>query len=176
MRRFILLLFLLTSMSATSLANDNTPMNTAEQDSTATAGIADIRLRRELLKLVAEYRSYIDNRDIEGLQTMIPTGEKMPFREANVKFIEHLKKFFQMKGFRSEIDKVFIQRYPNRGAIFSINIHETFATDDYSDAGWVFFLLDCTDPEHRMIQIGTWQTDAEATRDGVYSVDDFYIP
>lgn len=173
MKKIILAILIAVSLTVTAQTPGNTPKTVEEQ----TMDIVDANIRRRVIEFVEDYSNYFDNKDIEALQKLFPSKvDDSLFPDANSRFLNRLKQIFRMNDVICGIERTHITSHYNHDDIFGINIHQTFSTNNYSDTGWAFFFIDFRDPEHMQVLIATWQSEEEAERDGVYSVNDFYIP
>ena len=75
-----------------------------------------------------------------------------------------------------KFDHISLMRHSSKENIYGVTLHQTWQTSGYSDEGWLFLLWDFSDPEHPQIHVRTWQPDQLAAKDGVFALDDFFIP
>ena len=60
--------------------------------------------------------------------------------------------------------------------IYGVILHQDWKTSTYMDDGWLFLLWDFNDPEKPQIHVRTWQSEQVVAKDGLFSLDDFFIP
>ena len=60
--------------------------------------------------------------------------------------------------------------------IYGLTLHQKFEHSSLNDEGWLFLLWNFNDPEKPQIHVRTWQPDQVVAKDGVYTLDDFFIP
>lgn len=162
--------------------------------------VMDTRQRYEVLKWVEDFRCYYTEKDLKSLQqvfsddALIITGSvtyqkkltgDVPRLEQNVKYnvqskkqyITNLQKcFLNNKRIDVKFDHISVMRNGAHKNVFGVTLHQVWKSDRYSDDGWLFLLWDFTDPEHPRIDVRTWQPEQVVATDGVFSIDDFYLP
>lgn len=164
-------------------------------------GVADIRQRLEVLKWVEDFRCYYNEKDINSLKKVFSddaliitgsvitqrkiVGDHGPRLEQNVRYniqskeqyINNMSKYFlRNKHIDVEFDHIAVVRHPAKANIYGVTLHQVWKADHYSDDGWLFLLWDFNDPDHPQIQVRTWQPEQAVTQDGVFTLDDFFIP
>lgn len=51
-----------------------------------------------------------------------------------------------------------------QGNIYSIQLLQDYSSDNYGDRGYLFLLIDCTDPDKPVIKVRTWQPETAGDR------------
>jgi hypothetical protein len=168
---------------------------------TGTDVVTETRMRRELLKWVEDFRCYYNERNISALQqiysedALIITGSLVTRRrkawdgaikyeqKVNYKvqdkttYRKNLETQFKGKKYINvEFDHISVMKHGAKKNIYSVTLHQTWSTDTYHDEGWLFLLWDFNDPEKPQIDVRTWQPDTIAAKDGVFTLNDFFIP
>lgn len=168
---------------------------------TGTGGVMETRMRRELLKWVEDFRCYYNERNIAALEkvysedALIITGSVMTTRKnigdgavryeqkVNYKvqdkatYLTNLKRQFDTKKYiKVEFDHIAVMKHGAKPNIYGVTLHQTWRTNTYHDEGWLFLLWDFNDPEKPQIHVRTWQPDQVVAKDGVFTIDDFFIP
>lgn len=164
-------------------------------------GVADTRQRREILKWVEDFRCYYNERNLKALNqiysddALIITGSIVTQRktqgdmgvrlEQKVKYtvqskeqyISKLSQIFQnTRRINVEFDHISVVMHGAKPNIYGVTLHQKWQTNTYSDEGWLFLLWDFNDPEKPQIHVRTWQPEQIVAKDGVFTLDDFFIP
>lgn len=163
-------------------------------------GVADTRQRREILKWVEDFRCYYNEKNLQALNqiysddALIITGSVVTQRankgdgvrlEQNVKYtvqskeqyINKLSRIFKNnRRVNVEFDHISVVMHGAKKNIYGVTLHQKWQTNSYSDEGWLFLLWDFNDPEQPQIHVRTWQPDQVVANDGVFTLDDFFIP
>ncbi|MDE5878216.1 MAG: hypothetical protein K2H47_12070 [Muribaculaceae bacterium] len=137
--------------------------------------IDDISQRRVLLKFMEDYESFFLCRDYESICEIYNLGiENSNSNKQELK--KCLNYLINRKSFRTIIDSVSLNRHGLHRNIYGLTFHQLFVTDSYKEGGWLFFLWDFEDSEKPTIHISRWQSDTDASINGIYTLEDFYIP
>ena len=165
------------------------------------SSVSDIRQRREILKWVEDFRSYYNEKNIKSLNqifsddALIITGsvvtQKKRQGDSGVQFEETVKYKVQNKEeYLSNLSRVFrnnnkinvafdhisVMRHGAKPNIYGVTLHQSWKAGAYHDEGWLFLLWDFNDPDHPQIHVRTWQPEQIAAKDGLFTLDDFFIP
>jgi hypothetical protein len=168
---------------------------------TGTGGVMETRMRRELLKWVEDFRCYYNERNISALEkiysenALIITGsvvtqkrnagdgvvrydQKVNYKvQDKATYLTNLKRQFATKKYiKVEFDHISVMKHGAKANIYGVTLHQTWSTNTYHDEGWLFLLWDFNDPEKPQIHVRTWQPDQVVAKDGVFTLDDFFIP
>lgn len=165
------------------------------------SAVTDLRQRRELLKFVEDFRCYYNERNLDALEkifsdnALIITGsvirkgrqgtEATIREEARVKYkvlskkeyIENLAKVFHNNS-RLEVkfDRIQVAMNGAKKDLYGVTLHQSWSSSSYSDEGWLFLYWDLSVPDEPKILIRTWQEDEIAQEQGVFNLNDFFIP
>lgn len=165
------------------------------------ASVSDIRQRREILKWVEDFRSYYNEKNIKSLNqifsedALIITGsvvtqrrasgdmgvqfeEKVKYKVQNKEqYITNLRRVFQNnRRINVTFDHISVMKHGAKPNIYGVTLHQTWKSGGYHDEGWLFLLWDFNDPDHPQIHVRTWQPEQIASKDGLFTLDDFFIP
>lgn len=168
---------------------------------TGTGGVAETRMRREILKWVEDFRCYYNERNIKALNqiysedALIITGsivnqrvnsgdhavtfeQKVHYKVQDKKtYLTNLEKIFNSKKIiKVDFDHVSVMKHGAKANIYGVTLHQKWRSGTYQDEGWLFLLWDFNDPEKPQIHVRTWQPDQVVAKDGVFTLDDFFIP
>ena len=164
-------------------------------------GVADVRQRREILKWVEDFRCYYNERNLKALNqiysndALILTGsvitqiktqgdrgvryeQKVEYSIQNTEqYITKLSSIFKNnRRINVEFDHISVVMHNSKPDIYGVTLHQKWQTTNYSDEGWLFLLWDFNDPERPQIHVRTWQPEQIVAGDGVFTLDDFFIP
>lgn len=163
-------------------------------------GVVDTRQRREILKWVEDFRCYYNEKNIKALNqiysddALIITGsvikqrtkgdngvrmeEKVKYTvQSKEQYISKLTNLFHInRHVKVEFDHISVVMHGAKPNIYGVTLHQIWQTDTYMDDGWLFLLWDFNDPEAPQIHVRTWQPEQIVASDGVFTLDDFFIP
>lgn len=164
-------------------------------------GVADTRQRREILKWVEDFRCYYNEKNLKALNqvysddALIITGSVVTQRsnhgdmgvrleqkvnytvQSKEQYINKLSRIFNNnRRVNVEFDHISVVMHGAKPNIYGVTLHQKWQTSSYSDEGWLFLLWDFNDPEKPQIHVRTWQPDQVVAKDGVFTLDDFFIP
>ena len=167
----------------------------------SSGSVSDSRQRREILKWVEDFRSYYNERNIKCIDqifsndALIITGsvimqnkrngdngfqmeEKVRYKvQSKEEYIMNLSRVFRNNSkINVKFDHISVMMHGAKPNIYGVTLHQTWQSGTYHDEGWLFLLWDFNDPEHPKIHVRTWQPEQIASKDGVFSLDDFFIP
>ena len=74
------------------------------------------------------------------------------------------------------IDRIHIKPHVPKKNIMGVTFHQKCWNSHDTLNSWSFILCDFNNSSRMDIHILTYQTDAEAQANGIFGVDDFYIP
>lgn len=164
-------------------------------------GVADTRQRREILKWVEDFRCYYNEKNLNALKqvysedALIITGSVVTQRktqgdagvhleqkvnytvQSKEEYIKKLSRIFNNTRYINvEFDHISVMMHGAKPNIYGVTLHQKWKTNTYSDEGWLFLLWDFNDTEKPQIHVRTWQPDQIVAKDGVFTLDDFFIP
>lgn len=164
-------------------------------------GVADTRQRREILKWVEDFRCYYNEKNLKALNqvysddALIITGSVVTQRsnhgdmgvrleqkvnytvQSKEQYINKLSRIFNNnRRVNVEFDHISVVMHGAKPNIYGVTLHQKWQTSSYSDEGWLFLMWDFNDPEKPQIHVRTWQPDQVVAKDGVFTLDDFFIP
>lgn len=164
-------------------------------------GVTDVRQRREILKWVEDFRCYYNERNLKALNqiysddALIITGsvviQRKSYGDTGVRldqkvkytlqskeqYINNLSRIFKNnRRINVEFDHISVVRHGAKPNIYGVTLHQKWHTSSYSDEGWLFLIWDFSDPEKPQIHARTWQPGQVVAKDGVFTLDDFFIP
>lgn len=168
---------------------------------TGLGGVEETRMRRELLKWVEDFRCYYNERNLKALDQIYSedaliitgsvinqrsnSGDKAVTYEQKVhytvqdktQYLNKLKRMFASKNrIDVQFDHISVMKHPAKQNIYGVTLHQKWRNGAYYDEGWLFLLWDFNIPEQPQIHVRTWQPEQVVAEDGVFGIDDFFIP
>ena len=165
------------------------------------SSVADVRQRREILKWVEDFRSYYNEKNLKSLNqifsedALIITGSVVTQRQRKgdmgtmfaqtvkykvqnkEEYISNLRRVFKNNSkINVSFDHISVMKHGAKPNIYGVTLHQTWKSGGYHDEGWLFLLWDFNDPDHPQIHVRTWQPEQVVSKDGVFTLDDFFIP
>lgn len=132
--------------------------------------------RREILKWIEDFFFSFQIRDLDEIKHYL-NGFNPKDSDENERMLLHfLNRMFSLKEFTTKIDYVSLFKSPIKQNIFGLSFHQIFRTDHYEEAGWFFFLMDFNDMDKVQIHMHTWQPDSVAEKEGIFGLDNVFIP
>ena len=166
-------------------------------------GVTDMRMRREILKWVEDFRCYYNERNLGALRqiysedALIITGSvvtkvvknKGDFygvrTEQRVKYSvqdkqQYINKLARMfadgKKINVQFDHISVVSHPAKENIYGVTLHQVWQHGAYKDDGWLFLLWDFQNEDHPQIHVRTWQPEQAINEHGQFTIDDVFIP
>ena len=97
--------------------------------------------------------------------------------QSKEEYITNLSRVFRNNSkINVKFDHISVMMHGAKPNIYGVTLHQTWQSGTYHDEGWLFLLWDFNDPEHPKIHVRTWQPEQIASKDGVFTLDDFQIP
>lgn len=167
---------------------------------TGTGGVEEAAMRQEILKWVEDFRSYYNERNIKALKqiysedALIITGSVVTQRanagdgavryenkahykvQDKLTYLTNLERQFRTKKYLNvEFDHISILKHGAKPDIYGVTLHQKWSSSGYHDEGWLFLLWDFRDPTAPQIHVRTWQPEDIVAKDGVFTINDFFI-
>lgn len=164
--------------------------------------VVDLKCRQMILDYVEQFRTAYNQKDLNFLDmvfsddALIITGKvitritndgiQVPDveykKQTKQEYLNNLKKVFQsVKYVKVNFDEIEIEGHPVKENVYGVTLHQGYATNHYSDEGYLFLLWDFTDEKSPKIYVRTWQPTKvkgkaiDMPRDKVFSLSDFDI-
>ncbi len=167
--------------------------------------VEDLYRRQIIVEFVENYRTSYNRKDLEYIgsvfsdNALIITGkvirekpksddmmqslghERVVYQKrSKAEYIENLEKVFsRSKYINVTFEEVEVIQHPRLTDIYGVTLKQKWNTDVYSDAGFVFLMIDFHDELHPMIQVRTWQPEKVNNkilpREEVFHLGDFKI-
>lgn len=97
--------------------------------------------------------------------------------QSKEQYLNKLTRLFKINSRISvEFDHISVIKHGAKPNIYGVILHQDWKTSTYMDDGWLFLLWDFNDPEKPQIHVRTWQSEQVVAKDGLFSLDDFFIP
>lgn len=91
-------------------------------------------------------------------------------------YIEQLRKVFETNELvHLDFEDLKIVRHPVHQDIYGVTLLQYWESSNYSDAGYLFLMVDFREEERPIIHVRTWQPKVEVTEGEVFQLNDFWI-
>lgn len=172
----------------------------------ANISVTDLIRRQTIIEFVENFRTSYNRKDIEYIenvfsdQALIITGSVVKVKEdsdnmiqamysekiqystsSKQEYIKKLKRCFSRNAYINlKFEELEVVRHPIKDHIYGVTLKQHWNSSTYSDVGYLFLMIDFTDPEYPCIQVRTWQPDKysdgkKIDRDEVFELSDFSI-
>ena len=172
----------------------------------ANISVTDLIRRQTIIEFVENFRTSYNRKDIEYIesvfsdQALIITGNVVKVKETSdnmlqtmysekiqystsskEEYIKKLKRCFSRNSYINlKFEELEVVRHPVKDHIYGVTLKQHWNSSTYSDVGYLFLMIDFTDPEYPCIQVRTWQPDKysdgkKIERDEVFDLSDFNI-
>ena len=149
--------------------------------------LLDARRRAEIIKSIEEFIQDFDDQNIKAVTARLKNLE-IPgddvFGEgtdsisgASVRaerFIEKIKEMMSHEAFKSEIGDIVVFEHPGSPGIYGVNFRQKIHAGDEILDGWYFFMIDARGGMSALVC--TWQSNENVMKNGVFTLDDFFLP
>jgi len=164
--------------------------------------VKDLRRRQMILDYVEQFRTAYNQKDINFLDmvfsddALIITGKvitrttgdgiRVPDveykKQTKQQYLKNLRNVFNtVKYIKVNFDDIEVKPHPIKDNIYGVTLHQGYATNRYSDEGYVFLLWDFTNESNPKIHVRTWQPTkvngktVDMPREKVFTLADFDI-
>ena len=168
--------------------------------------VTDLIRRQTIIEFVENFRTSYNRKDIAYIenvfsdQALIITGSVVKVKEnsdnmmqamssekiqystsSKEEYIKKLKRCFARNAYINlKFEEIEVVRHPMKDHIYGVTLKQHWNSSTYSDVGYLFLMIDFTDPEYPCIQVRTWQPDKysdgkKIDRDEVFDLSDFNI-
>lgn len=172
----------------------------------ANISVTDLIRRQTIIEFVENFRTSYNRKDITYIenvfsdQALIITGSVVKVKEnsdnmlqtmysekirystsSKQEYIKNLKRCFSRNAYINlKFEELEVVRHPIKDHIYGVTLKQHWNSSTYSDVGYLFLMIDFTDPEYPCIQVRTWQPDKysdgrKIDRDEVFDLSDFSI-
>lgn len=172
----------------------------------ANISVTDLIRRQTIIEFVENFRTSYNRKDIDYIesvfsdQALIITGNVVKVKEnsdnmvqtmysekikystsSKQEYIKNLKRCFSRNSYINlKFEELEVVRHPIKDHIYGVTLKQHWNSSTYSDVGYLFLMIDFTDPEYPCIQVRTWQPDKysdgkKIDRDEVFELSDFSI-
>jgi len=165
--------------------------------------VVDLIRRQTIIEFIENFRTSYNRKDIDYIenvfsdQALIITGNVVKVKEnsdnmmqamysekiqystsSKQEYIKKLKRCFSRNAYINlKFEELEVVRHPVKDHIYGVTLKQHWNSTTYSDVGYLFLMIDFTDPEYPCIQVRTWQPDKyngkKINRDEVFELADF---
>jgi len=113
---------------------------------------------------------------VDYLDKSYLSKEKIEFiRLSKNEYLQRLKKVFSNNDFmRILFDEINIQRHPQFGKVYGVQLKQRWNSSSYSDEGYLFLMIDFIKPQEPIIHVRAWQPE-KFTDGSTINIYDFEI-
>lgn len=171
----------------------------------AKISVTDLIRRQTIIEFVENFRTSYNRKDIDYIENvfsdnaLIITGSVVKVKEnsdnmimamesekiqystsSKQEYIKKLKRCFSRNAYINlKFEELEVVRHPIKEHIYGVTLKQHWNSSTYSDVGYLFLMIDFTDPEYPCIQVRTWQPDKyngkKIDRDEVFDLNDFSL-
>ena len=164
--------------------------------------VTDLRRRQVILDFVENFRTAYNRKDLPFLKqvfsddALIITGKEVKAvkgdsrqitlgksfeykRQTKAEYMRALAGVFgKNKSIKVIFDDIKVVKHPVKNYYYGVTLKQGWRSDNYSDVGYVFLLLDFKDEANPMIHVRTWQPEkyndgTEVPESKIFSLSDF---
>lgn len=164
--------------------------------------VTDLIRRQTIVEFVENFRTSYNRKDIDYIENvfsdhaLIITGKVIKVKEdsnqsmfseriqyntsSKQDYIKNLKRCFSRNAYINlKFEEIQVMRHPIKEHIYGVTLKQYWNSSTYSDVGYLFLMIDFTDPELPCIQVRTWQPEkyngSKISRDEIFELSDFDI-
>lgn len=171
----------------------------------ANISVTDLVRRQTIIEFVENFRTAYNRKDIDYItnvfsdRALIITGKVIKVKEndsmtqslysekiqyntsSKEEYIKNLKRCFSRNSYINlKFEELEVVRHPIKDHIYGVTLKQYWNSSNYSDVGYLFLMIDFTDPNYPCIQVRTWQPDKysdgkKISRDEIFDLSDFNI-
>lgn len=171
----------------------------------ANISVKDLVRRQTIIEFVENFRTSYNRKDIDYINSvfsnnaLIITGKVIKVKETSdqmlqslgtervqyqtstkEEYIKNLKRCFSRNSYINlKFEELEVVRHPIHDHIYGVTLKQYWNSATYSDVGYLFLMIDFTDPNLPCIQVRTWQPDKyngkKIDREEIFELSDFNI-
>lgn len=171
----------------------------------ANISVTDLVRRQTIIDFVENFRTAYNRKDLDYIsnvfsdQALIITGKVVKVKEndkisqslysekiqyntsSKQDYIKNLKACFSRNSYINlKFEELQVVRHPIKDHIYGVTLKQYWNSSNYSDVGYLFLMIDFTDPNYPCIQVRTWQPEKfsngnKISRDEIFDLSDFNI-
>ncbi len=160
----------------------------------------DVNNRREILSFVENFRTSYNRKDLDFIESVFSdqaliivgrvvqsTGERSAYADqvedqvefmqfSKDEYIDRLRHLFNVNEWiEVGLEEVEIIRHPRFDDIYGVQLTQYYNSSIYSDAGFLFLLIDFQNADEPMIHVRTWQPRRDTPEMQRFSIGDLEI-
>lgn len=171
----------------------------------ANNSVKDLVRRQTVIEFVENFRTSYNRKDLDYINSvfsndaLIITGRVVKIKKGSdevlqslgqelvqyqtstkEEYIKNLKRCFSRNAYINlKFEELEVVRHPKYEHIYGVTLKQYWNSSNYSDVGYLFLMIDFTDPSLPCIQVRTWQPEKyngqKIKRDEVFELKDFSI-
>jgi hypothetical protein len=134
--------------------------------------VANLRYRQKAIEFMENFRTAYSQKNIDfiknifaddqlNIKSKTQQGDSLHIEYATLnkkEYLAKLSKVFKSSAYINvKFDSIVIKQHEGNPKIFGVTLHQTLNSSNYSDEGWLFFMLDYENEDKPRIWISTWQ-------------------
>lgn len=165
----------------------------------------DFVRRETIIKFIENFRTAYNRQDLDYISSvysnnaLIITGRVIKVKERSdqmlqslgaekvqyqtstkEEYLKNLKRCFSRNSYvKLKFEELEVMRHPKYEHIYGVTLKQYWNSSNYSDVGYLFLMIDFTDPTLPCIQVRTWQPEKyngkAIAREEVFKLSDFNI-
>ncbi len=109
-----------------------------------------------------------------GSSVSVPQIEYI--RRKKSEYLDNLRHVFQANEFINiTFEDILVVQHPVHESVYGVTLRQRWEASSYSDAGYLFLMIDFDDEDKPVIHVRTWQPEKEVNADEVFQLNDFWI-
>ena len=171
----------------------------------ANNSVKDFVRRQTVIEFIENFRTSYNRKDLDYINSvfsndaLIITGRVVKIKKGSdevlqslgqelvqyqtstkEEYIKNLKRCFSRNAYINlKFEELEVVRHPKYEHIYGVTLKQYWNSSNYSDVGYLFLMIDFTDPSLPCIQVRTWQPEKyngqKIKRDEVFELSDFSI-
>ena len=116
----------------------------------------------------------VENTDAHG--TVVQAPNHILITKTKSEYLANLSKAFEANEFINVgFTKVTIVQHPDHESIYGITLFQNWTSSNYSDAGYLFLMMDFRNDDAPIIHVRTWQPEIDIDEGEAFQLSDFWI-
>ena len=159
-------------------------------------GEVDIERRMVILNFVESVRTAYNRKDLplieqvysdnaliiigrvieEQARSSVGTPQITYVRRKKSEYLAQLREVFAANEYINvDFEEIKVLRHPVQDDIYGVTLLQYWNSSNYSDAGYLFLMIDFAQEERPIIHVRTWQPKVEVNEEDVFQLNDFWI-
>ena len=116
----------------------------------------------------------VENTDVFG--TVVETSRTDLITQTKNEYLANLAKAFAANEFINVgFNEISIVQHPVHQAIYGVTLFQDWVSSSYTDAGYLFLMIDFTNESRPVIHVRTWQPELDTQKEDAFQLGDFWV-